>query len=105
MGVTALCAQMEADTLCRIVALLVLADRWDNGWRAFVDGKPVPILVANQAIRGVVLPAGRATLEFRYQSASVRLGFFLAGAAGLILFGWLGMAAWLGGKARRWPGP
>jgi hypothetical protein len=85
--------------------LVVLADRWDNGWRAFVDGKPVPILVANQAIRGVVLPAGRATLEFRYQSASVRLGFFLAGAAGLILFGWLGMAAWLGGKARRWPGP
>jgi hypothetical protein len=94
--------EIKNETPARIVVaarmetagLLVLADRWDKGWRAQVDGRPVPILVTDQAIRGVVLPAGPATIEFRYQSASVKLGFLLAGAAGLILLGWLGVAAW-----------
>lgn len=96
----------ETSTLVVVAArmetpgLLVLADRWDIGWRAFVDGKPAPILMADQALRGVMLPAGPATIEFRYQSASVRLGFILAGGAGLILAGWLAFAAWFGNKAR-----
>jgi len=51
--------------------LLVLADRWDPGWRAFLNGKPVPILRTNHALRGAVLPAGSATVEFRYASATV----------------------------------
>ena len=83
--------------------LLVLADRWDKGWRATVDGRPAPILVTDQAIRGVVLPAGPATIEFRYQSASVKLGFDLAGGAGLIVLGWLGVAAWGHSKQRLEP--
>src|SRR5208283_371006 len=41
-------AQMETP------GLLVLADRWDKGWRACLNGKPVPILKTNHALRGVV---------------------------------------------------
>jgi hypothetical protein len=69
--------------------LVVLADRWDKGWRACYNGKPVPILEANYAIRGVVVPAGNGTLEFIYKPASLILGLWLAGFAALVLICWL----------------
>jgi hypothetical protein len=72
--------------------LVVLADRWDRGWHATYAGKPVPILVVDHAVRGVVLPAGTGTLEFFYQPASFRLGLMLFAFAGLLLTGW---AAWI----------
>jgi hypothetical protein len=86
-------AQMETP------GLLVLADRWDQGWRAYLNGKPAPILKTNYALRGVVLPAGIATVEFRYQSIAVAAAFLLAAGALVLLLGWLAMAAWLGRKS------
>jgi hypothetical protein len=68
--------------------LVVLADNWDKGWRAYWNGKPVPVLRANYAVRGVVLPAGNGTLEFVYRPASLILGLWLAGLAALVLIGW-----------------
>ena len=72
--------------------LVVLADLWDKGWQAYLEGKPVPILRTNHAIRGVVVPAGSGTLEFRYEPASFAWGLRLAGLAGVIILGWLGLA-------------
>jgi hypothetical protein len=69
--------------------LVVLADHWDKGWQAILDGKRVPILRANHAVRGVVVPAGNATLEFRYAPASFAWGVVLAALAGVALLGWL----------------
>ncbi|MEI8372884.1 MAG: hypothetical protein WCJ35_08625 [Planctomycetota bacterium] len=71
--------------------LMVLADRWDVGWHAYLDGKPLPILQTNHAIRGVVVPAGKATLEFRYEPASLTWGLRLSGLALLASVGWLGV--------------
>jgi hypothetical protein len=79
--------------------LVVLADRWDAGWRAYLDGKRVPILRTNYAIRGVVVPAGSSTLEFHYAPASFALGLRLAGLAAALLLGWLGIMVWKGGLA------
>lgn len=87
-------AQMETP------GLLVLADLWDPGWRAYLDGKPAPILRTNHALRGVVLPAGLTTVEFRYASATVARAFLLAGGALVILTGWLAVAGWLGRTSR-----
>jgi hypothetical protein len=81
-------AQMETP------GLLVLADRWDRGWRAYLNGQPVPILRTNHALRGVVLPAGPATVEFRYASVAVACAFQLASGALVILFGWLAVVVW-----------
>jgi len=69
--------------------LVVLADNWDPGWRAYWNGKPVPVLRADYTVRGVVLPAGSGTLEFVYQPVSLKLGLWLAGFAGVGLLGWL----------------
>jgi hypothetical protein len=74
--------------------LVVLSDLWDKGWRARLNGQPAPILRANHAVRGVVVPAGASTLEFRYESASFELGLYLSGLAAVILLGWLGAVAW-----------
>jgi hypothetical protein len=69
--------------------MVVLADNWDKGWRAYWNGKPVPILQVNYAVRGVVVPAGNGTLEFIYKPASLILGLWLAGLALIVLAGWL----------------
>jgi hypothetical protein len=87
-------AQMETP------GLLVLADLWDKGWRAYINGKRVPILKTNHALRGVVLPAGPAKIEFRYASDTVARAFLLAAGALVILIGWLVVAAWLGRPGR-----
>jgi hypothetical protein len=71
--------------------LVVLADRWDKGWRAWWNGQGVPILRVNHALRGVVLPAGEGTLVFRYAPASFTWGLRLAGLAVVALLAWLGL--------------
>ena len=65
--------------------LVVLADRWDKGWKAYLDGKPVEVLQANHAVRGVIAAPGARILEFRYEPASFRLGLALTLAAAAIL--------------------
>ncbi len=81
-------AQMETP------GLVVLADRWDKGWRAYLDGKDEPILIANHAIRGVVVPAGTHRLVFRYQPASFTWGLRMAGLAALLILCWFAVAMW-----------
>ena len=53
---------------------LVLADRYDPGWRATVDGEPRPLLRANGMQRAVRLEPGHHRIAFRYSPPSVRLG-------------------------------
>jgi hypothetical protein len=69
--------------------LLVLADLWDNGWRAYVNGQPVPILRADHVLRGVIVPAGATTVEFRYEPRSLKVGLCLSGLAAVVILGWL----------------
>jgi hypothetical protein len=57
---------------------LRLADSAYPGWRAFVDGEPCELLVADHAFRMVQVPAGKHQVEFRYEPASFRLGVFVS---------------------------
>jgi hypothetical protein len=75
--------RMETD------GLVVLADLWDKGWRAYLDGKPIRILRTNHAVRGVVVSAASKTLEFRYEPTSFALGLRLAALAALLLVAWM----------------
>lgn len=74
--------------------MVVLADLWDKGWRAYLNGKRAQILRVNHAIRGVLLPAGKGTLEFRYEPESFTWGLGLAGLAGAALLAWVGFIKW-----------
>jgi len=70
---------VTAEMRCK--GMLVLSDTWFPGWSARVDGHPTPIYEAYGLIRGVVVPAGTHTVEFRYRPLSVIAG------AGTTLFG------------------
>jgi hypothetical protein len=74
--------------------LIVLSDRWDPGWKAYLDGKEVPILRANHAVRGVAVPAGRQVLQFRFEPATVATGFKFAGLAVLVWVIWVAVVGW-----------
>jgi hypothetical protein len=79
--------------------LVVLADLWYPGWHAFRENEPAPILKTNHALRGVVVPAGRSTIVFRYEPESLALGVRLM-AAGLLASGfWVGLLLWLNWRA------
>jgi hypothetical protein len=68
--------------------LVVLSDQWYEGWEATVDGRPVPVLRVNHALRGVVLPPGQSTLEFRYRPRGWAVGLRLLGAGAAALLLW-----------------
>ena len=65
-------------------AYLVLADTFDPGWSATVDGQPAPIRPAYVAFRAVYLPQGTHTVVFTYRPAGFELGLALTGC-GVVL--------------------
>jgi hypothetical protein len=82
--------------------LVVLGDLWYEGWEAELDGRPLPVLRVNHAIRGVVIPAGEGTLQFRYRPRSFARGLqlFCAALAVVSLWAALAVANRRGRKAR-----
>ncbi len=61
--------------------ILVLADSYYPGWKAFVDGKEEIIRRANLFFRAVPLPAGNHTVEFRYEPRSFTIGLAVSSVA------------------------
>ena len=62
---------------------LVLTDTYYPGWRAEVDGQPVPIRRADLYFRAVALEAGEHEVIFRYEPTSAYAGLVVG------LLGWL----------------
>jgi hypothetical protein len=81
--------------------LVVLGDLWYEGWEAELDGRPLPVLRVNHAIRGVVVPAGEGTLQFRYRPKSFTRGLQLFGAALAVVALWAALAVVAPRFARR----
>jgi uncharacterized membrane protein YfhO len=63
---------------------VVLADAYDPGWRAEVDGKPAPVLRANVAFRAVPVPGGAHQVVLEYRPHSVTAGLLLSAVAALM---------------------
>ena len=54
--------------------LLVLTDTSDEGWRAWIGGRPTRIELADGAFRGVWVPAGEHDVTFEYEPDGCRTG-------------------------------
>ncbi len=67
---------MRADVACR--SMVILADAWFPGWKAYVDNKPAQIYAAYNVVRGVVVDAGQHEVTLVYRPASVYMGALLA---------------------------
>jgi hypothetical protein len=87
--------------------LVRLADSYDSGWRATCNGEPVDVLRVDHALRGVVAPAGRSVIEFRYEPRSFTLGLILAAvgviATAAISVPWRRKNSWIGLMVDRGP--
>lgn len=69
--------------------LLVVSERWEDGWTATINDQPCPVLQANHLLRAVSLPAGTSHVIFQYQPRPFALGVKLMLIAGLGLLLWL----------------
>lgn len=49
----------------------VFSDIYYPGWQCTVDGQPTEVLRANYVLRAIVLPAGKHTIEFRFDPQSL----------------------------------
>jgi hypothetical protein len=58
--------------------ILILADSYYPGWKAYVNSKEEAIRRANLFFRAVLLPAGTHTVEFRYEPTSFKLGLAIS---------------------------
>jgi len=56
---------------------VVLSDRYYPGWTATIDGLPARIYKANVFVRAVKVSPGKHIIEFKYRSATLRIGFFM----------------------------
>jgi len=71
--------QIEADL--PTAGYVVVADSYDPGWKATVDGVGAAVLRANLAFRAVPVPAGRHRVELSYRPAGVLVGLAVSGVA------------------------
>jgi hypothetical protein len=64
--------------------LLYWADGFDPHWRAWVDGKEVPVHRANLAFKAVFLPPGRHAVRFEYRPTLLLVTSLLFVGLGLV---------------------
>ena len=88
--------RIELAVTSRAPGLVVLSDVHYPGWRARVDGRRVPIARVDYLLRGMAVPAGRHTVELRYEPASWRIGWIVSLLTALALAG-----AWALSAVRR----
>jgi hypothetical protein len=83
----------EIDVDMQTAGLVLLADLWDAGWRAELDGTQCPTYCVDVALRGYQVPAGKHRIVCTYDPQSLRTGIGAAIVGGLILLFW---AIWKG---------
>ncbi len=77
--------EMEAQTNGE--SFLVLTDNYYPGWKAFVNDKEVKIYKADYTFRGIVIPAGKSSIEFSFVPQTFLIGtyLFLTGIMGMVV--------------------
>jgi len=68
------CNVITLKTRASAPALLVLSENYHPDWKAWIDGKPAPVLRAFHTFRAVPLPAGEHEVVFRYDPRYYRAG-------------------------------
>jgi membrane protein YfhO len=66
-------------------AVLILADAYEPGWTARIEGgELLQILRANGLMRAVIVPAGRSQILFHYETPWLRIGAWCSGLGLLV---------------------
>jgi uncharacterized membrane protein YfhO len=56
-----------------------------GGWNAFIDGQKADYAKVDYALRGMSLPAGKHTVEFRFEPKSYTIGRSISIASNILV--------------------
>ncbi len=66
-------------------AYVLLLDRYDPNWQATLDGRPAPVIRANQIFRAVFATQGEHIIKFHYRQNGLKAGLFVSLGTFLVL--------------------
>lgn len=72
---------------------------YPKGWKAYLDGKEIPIYRVNYLFRGVLIPPGTHTLTMRFEPESFALGKTISLSTNILLvvaLAYMGFRTWRG---------
>lgn len=64
---------------------------YPKGWKATIDGKEATILNVNYVLRGLQIPAGKHTIEFKFEPQVVKTGGMIALISSVLMLGVIGL--------------
>lgn len=68
---------------------------YSKGWNAYIDGKQVPHERVNYALRGLRIPAGKHTIEFKFEPQVIKTGSMISLVSFILMLGLLGGGIYL----------
>ncbi|RIV20612.1 hypothetical protein DYU11_21450 [Fibrisoma montanum] len=75
--------------------------RGHEDWQAYLDGKPVPHMRANYVLRAMRIPAGRHTVEFRFEPPLAKTGDTIDLICNVLLLALFGVVIFREGRRPR----
>lgn len=58
---------------------------YDKGWNAYIDGVKAPYFRANYILRAMIVPAGKHTIEFKFEPSVYKTGEKISYASSILL--------------------
>jgi uncharacterized membrane protein YfhO len=58
---------------------------YGQGWKSFIDGKEVPHYRVNYVLRGMEIPKGKHTIEFKFEPEVIETGSMISLASSILL--------------------
>jgi len=67
-------------------SLAVFSEVYYRDWKSYIDGKEAPVAKANYVLRALMVPAGKHSIEFRFEPKVFNTSYTVSKYAGWVLF-------------------